>query len=123
MVQPGGWLVAFLAVFSSAQAAEVGVAVASNFMAPMQKIAQAFEHGYRALTADLQKVTAAAEKEREIDHNDQRIDRRPTLLSRVFHHDPAMLQRRQKILEAYEAFLATLGRVPTLDDGQPDLIG
>jgi molybdate transport system substrate-binding protein len=51
MVQPGGWLVAFLAVFSNAQAAEVGVAVASNFMAPMQKIAQAFEQdtGHKAV--------------------------------------------------------------------------
>jgi molybdate transport system substrate-binding protein len=51
MLQPGAWLLAFLAVFSPAQAAEVGVAVASNFMAPMQKIAQAFEQdtGHKAI--------------------------------------------------------------------------
>jgi molybdate transport system substrate-binding protein len=51
MVQPGAWLLAFLAVFSPAQAAEVRVAVASNFMAPMQKIAQAFEQdtGHKAV--------------------------------------------------------------------------
>jgi molybdate transport system substrate-binding protein len=51
MVQPGVWSVAFLAVFCNAQAAEVGVAVASNFMAPMQKIAQAFEQdtGHKAV--------------------------------------------------------------------------
>jgi molybdate transport system substrate-binding protein len=51
MLQPGAWLLAFLAVFSQAQAAEVGVAVASNFMAPMQKIAQAFEQdtGHKAI--------------------------------------------------------------------------
>lgn len=51
MAQAAGWLVALLAVFSHAQAAEVGVAVASNFMAPMQKIAQAFEQdtGHKAV--------------------------------------------------------------------------
>ena len=51
MLQPGAWLLACLAVFSQAQAAEVGVAVASNFMAPMQKIAQAFEQdtGHKAM--------------------------------------------------------------------------
>ena len=51
MDQPGAWLLAFLAVFSNAHAAEVSVAVASNFMAPMQKIAQAFEQdtGHKAV--------------------------------------------------------------------------
>ena len=51
MAQAAGWLVALLAVFSQVQAAEVGVAVASNFMAPMQKIAQAFEQdtGHKAV--------------------------------------------------------------------------
>jgi molybdate transport system substrate-binding protein len=51
MLQPGAWLLACLVVFSRAQAAEVGVAVASNFMAPMQKIAQAFEQdtGHKAM--------------------------------------------------------------------------
>ena len=51
MLQPGAWLLACLVVFSQAQAAEVGVAVASNFMAPMQKIAQAFEQdtGHKAM--------------------------------------------------------------------------
>ena len=53
MLQPGAWLLACLVVFSQAQAAEVGVAVASNFMAPMQKIAQAFEQdtGHKAILA------------------------------------------------------------------------
>ena len=53
MLQPGAWLLACLVVFSRAQAAEVGVAVASNFMAPMQKIAQAFEQdtGHKAILA------------------------------------------------------------------------
>ena len=53
MLQPVAWLLAVLAVFSRAQAAEVGVAVASNFMAPMQKIAQAFEQdtGHKAILA------------------------------------------------------------------------
>lgn len=51
MLQPVAWLLACLVVFSQAQAAEVGVAVASNFMAPMQKIAQAFEQdtGHKAM--------------------------------------------------------------------------
>ena len=45
------WRVAFLSL--TVQAAEVTVAVAANFTAPMQKIAQAFEKdtGHKALLA------------------------------------------------------------------------
>lgn len=47
-----GWL-AGLALLGAAQAAEVSVAVAANFTAPMQKIAAAFEHdtGHKAVLA------------------------------------------------------------------------
>ena len=47
---PTGWLVAFLAWAGCVQAAEVSVAVAANFTAPMQKIASAFmlDTGHKA---------------------------------------------------------------------------
>ena len=45
------WVLVLLAWGLNAQAAEVSVAVASNFSAPMQKIAQAFEQqtGHKAV--------------------------------------------------------------------------
>ena len=76
---------------------------AASSLRYFQTIVSSFDHAFLALTAELD----PPENPMAVSPSSPLVSHRPTLLSRIFHIDPFMMEKRASMEEAYQRFLAT----------------